>query len=75
MAAAGSWEEPVTGEVEEASVRPVARGDEQDQQQEGAVDAWPVEEIGADEEQEYEGWGGVCRDKEQREPTASSLSV
>ena len=45
-----------TPEVEEASVGPVARGEKQDEQQDRAVHAWPVEEIRAYEEEEDEGW-------------------
>ena len=60
--------EPVAGEVEEASVGPVARGHEEDQQKKGAVDAGPVEEVCADEEEQDEGGRGVGRDEEDGEP-------
>ncbi len=36
---------PVALEVEEAVVRPVAGRGEEDDKQEGAVHAWPVEEV------------------------------
>lgn len=62
--------EPVAAEVEEAPIGPVARGHEQDQQQEGAVDAGPVEEVGAHEEEEDEGRRGVGRDEEEGQPAA-----
>lgn len=42
--------EPIAVDVEEAVVGPVARGDEQDEEQDGAVDAGPVQEIGQEEE-------------------------
>ncbi|UKZ68311.1 uncharacterized protein TrAtP1_009348 [Trichoderma atroviride] len=61
--------EPVAAEVEEAAVGPVARGEEEDEQEDGAVDAGAVEEVGADEEEEDEGGRGVCWDEEEREPT------
>jgi hypothetical protein len=64
--------EPVAAKVEEASVGPVARGDEENEEQDGAVDAGPVEEPGADEEEEDEGGRGVGRDEEQGEPTAEA---
>lgn len=38
--------EPVAVDVEEAVVGPVARGDEKDEEENGAVDAGPIEEIG-----------------------------
>lgn len=60
--------EPVAAEVEEASVGPVTRGEEEDEKQEAAVDAGSVEEVGADEEEEDEGGRGVGRDEEEREP-------
>jgi hypothetical protein len=64
--------EPITAEIEEALIRPVAgRGEEE----EGAVDARPVEEVGADEEEEDEDWGGVCRDEEQWEPAEDALVI
>lgn len=61
--------EPVAVEVEEAPVGPVAGGHEEDEEEEGAVDAGPVEEVGADEEEEDEGWRGVGWDEEEGEPT------
>lgn len=42
--------EPIAVDVEEAVVGPVARGDEQDEEEDGAVDAGPVQEIGQEEE-------------------------
>lgn len=62
--------EPVGAEVEEAPVRPVARRAEENEQEDGAVDARSVEEIRADEEEEDEGGGSVGRDEEKREPAA-----
>lgn len=64
----GARLEPVAAEVEEAAVGPVARSHKQDEQQEGTVDAGPVEEVGAHEEEEDEGWGGVGWDEEEGEP-------
>lgn len=61
--------EPVAAEVEEAAVGPVARGEEEDEEEDGAVDAGAVEEVGADEEEEDEGGRGVGWDEEEREPT------
>lgn len=66
---AGPGQKPVAAEVEEAAVGPVARGEEEDEEQDGAVDAGAVEEVGADEEEEDEGGRGVCRDEEERQPT------
>lgn len=62
--------EPIAAEVEEAAVGPVARGHEEDEEEEGAVDAGAVEEIGADEEEEDEGGRGVGRDEEEGEPAS-----
>ncbi|KAK1460449.1 hypothetical protein CCUS01_08967 [Colletotrichum cuscutae] len=67
--------EPVTAKVEKAAVGPVARGEEEDQQQKAAVDAGPVEEIGADEEEEDEGRRGVGWDEEEGEPAVRELSA
>ena len=39
-----SWFKPVAIDVEEA-VRPVAGANEEDEEENGAVDAWPVQEI------------------------------
>lgn len=64
-------EEPVALEVEEAPVGPVARREEQDEQEDGAVHAGPVEEVGAHEEEEDEGRRGVGRDEEEGEPAAT----
>ncbi len=41
--------EPVAVDVEEALIGPVAGGDEEDQEEDGAVDAWPIEEVGEHE--------------------------
>lgn len=46
--------EPVAVDVEETLVGPVARGNEKDQEEDGAVDAGPIEEIGEEEEGYYE---------------------
>lgn len=66
-----SRHEPVTAKVEETSVGPVARGHEEDYEQDAAVDAGAVEEVGADEEEEDEGGRGVGGDEEKGEPAAS----
>lgn len=42
--------EPVAAELEEAAVGPVARCDEEDEQEDGAVHARPVQEVRAHEE-------------------------
>ena len=60
--------EEVAAEVEEAAVGPVARCDEEDEKQDGAVHARAVEEVRAHEEEEDEGGRGVGRDEEEREP-------
>ena len=58
--------EPVRGaQVEEALVAPVAGRDEEDEEKEAAVAAGAVEEIGADEEEEDEGWRGIGRNEEE----------
>lgn len=41
--------EPVAVDVEEALIGPVAGGDEEDQEEDGAVDAWSIEEVGEHE--------------------------
>lgn len=46
--------EPVAAKVEKAVLRPVARGQEEYDEQERAVEAWSVEEVRADEEEEDE---------------------
>lgn len=51
--------EPVTAQVEEASVGPVTRGDEEDQEESGAVDTGPMEDVGEGDERDDEEWGGV----------------
>lgn len=61
--------EPVAADVEEAPVGPVTRRQEEDDEQKGAVDAWSVEEVCADEEDENEGGRRVGRYEEQWEPT------
>jgi hypothetical protein len=71
VTAGGPGLEPVAGKVEEAAVGPVAGGQEENQEKEGAVDAGPVEEVCADEEEEYEGGRGVGRDEEDWEPAVS----
>lgn len=60
--------EPIAAEVEEAAVGPVARGYEEDEEEDRAVDAGAVEEVRADEEEEDEGGRGVGGDEEEREP-------
>ena len=67
--------EPVAGEVEEASVGPVARGQEENEEEKRAVDARPVEEVCANEEEEYEGGRGVGRDEEDGEPAMGEAVV
>jgi len=57
---------PVGVYVEEAAVGPVARGQEEYEEEEGAVDAWSVEEVRADEEEEDEGGRRIGWDEEQR---------
>jgi hypothetical protein len=65
--------EPVPAKVEEAAVGPVARRQEEYEEQERAVGAWSAVEVGAEEEEEDEGGRCVGRDKEEREPTATGL--
>ncbi len=60
--------EPVAAQVEEAVVGPVARREEEDEEQHGAVDARPVEEVGRQEEEHDEGRRRIGRDEEEREP-------
>ena len=64
--------EPVTAEVEEAAIRPVTGGQEEDQEEKAAIYAWPVEEIGADKEEEDKGRGGIRWYEEEREPARGS---
>jgi len=56
-------------------VRPVAGRREEYEEEKGAVDAGSVEEVGADEEEKDEDRRGVCRDEEERQPTADNMSV
>lgn len=67
--------EPVAAELEEAAVGPVARGDEEDEQEDGAVDARPVQEVRADEEEEYEGRRRVGGDEEEGDPATFFISM
>lgn len=67
-----SGQKPVAVDVEEAPIGPVARGEEEDEEQDRAVHAGPVEEVGADEEEEDEGGGGICRDEEEGKPADDS---
>lgn len=67
--------EPVAAQVEEAAVGPVARGHKEDEEEEGAVDAGSIEEVGADEEEEDEGGRGVGGDEEEGEPAGRVVSV
>lgn len=71
----GARAEPVATEVEEAPIGPVARREEEDEEEYRAVDARLVEEVGAHEEEEYEGGRGVGGDEEEREPTIDCQSV
>jgi hypothetical protein len=66
-----SWLKPVTAEVEETLVGPIAARQEENKQQERAVDTWAVEEVGAEEEEEDKGWRGVGRDEEEWQPAAT----
>lgn len=58
----------MAAKVDEAVVGPVAAGGEEDDEQERAVHARPVDEVGADEKGEDECGRGVGRDKEQAQP-------
>lgn len=49
-------------------VRPVAGGEEENEEEGGAVDAWSVEDVGEGDEGEDEEGGGVCGDEEEGEP-------
>lgn len=69
------WLEPVAADVEEAPVGPVTRRQEEDDEQEGAVYAWSVKEVCADEEDEDEGGRRVGRYEEQWEPTGFAIFV
>ena len=75
IAAARPWLEPVTAEVEEASVGPVTRRQEQDEEQDRAVDAGAVEEVGADEEEEDEGRRGVGWYEQEGEPAVKDNTL
>lgn len=46
----------------------MAGGDEEDEQQRGAVDAWAVEDVGEGHEGEDKERGGVGRDEEEGKP-------
>lgn len=75
MAPRGPRLEPVASKVEEATVGPVARRQEEYEQEDGAVEAWPVQEVGADEKEEDESRRGVCRYEEEGKPTAAAASM
>jgi hypothetical protein len=53
----------------------VAGGDEEDQEESGAVYAWPMEEIGKRDEGEDEERTGIRRDEQQREPANKGLET
>ncbi|CAG8974220.1 hypothetical protein HYALB_00007383 [Hymenoscyphus albidus] len=55
--------EPVTAEIEEAVIGPVAGGGEEYHEEKGAVYTWSVEEVGAHEKEEDEYGGGICGDE------------
>lgn len=67
--------EPVAAELEETAVGPVARRDEEDEQQDRAVDAGSVQKVRAHEEQKYEGRRGIRGDEEEWDPAASTFPV
>lgn len=52
----------------------MAGGSEEDEEEERAVDAWPVQEVCADEEEEYEDGRGVRWDEEKGQPTGKCVS-
>jgi hypothetical protein len=54
---------------------PVARGCEEDEEEERTVDAWSVEEVGADKEEEYENRGGVRGYEEEGKPATGYISI
>jgi hypothetical protein len=64
----GSWLKPVAVEVEETMVGPMTGGREEDNEEEGAVYAWPVEEVCAYEKEEDEYRRGIGGYKEERKP-------
>ena len=56
-----SWLKPITVDVKEAMVGPVAGGDEQDQEEDGTIDAWPIQKVGQEEERDNESMdSSVC---------------
>lgn len=57
---------PIAAKIEEAPVRPVAAGQEENEEQKGAVHAGPVEKVRADEEEEDKGRRGIGRNEEER---------
>lgn len=64
--------EPVAMKIEEAVVGPVAGGQEEDEEQGGAVDAGAVQRVRQGDEGEQKERAGVGRDEEEREPTAKN---
>lgn len=66
--------EPVAAEINQAVVCPVTGRGEEDEEENCAVNTWPVEEVGANEEEKDEDWGGVRWDKKKRQP-ATGASV
>lgn len=66
---------PVTSEIEEAAIWPVAWGEEENQKESRAVDAWSVEEVGEGYEGEDEQGAGVRGDEKERQPTGESIPV
>lgn len=49
-----SWFKPVAVDVEKAMVGPIAWGYKEDEEENGAVDARPIEEVGQKEERHDE---------------------
>ena len=56
-------------------IRPVAGGDEEYDEEYGAVDARSIKEVGRDEEEEDEERRGVGGDKEEREPAMVNTNI
>lgn len=72
VACSQPWLEPVARKVKEAMVRPVARRQEEYEEQNRAIDAWAVEKVGAEEEEKDE--DGRCAGwyKKEGQPTAQT---
>lgn len=68
-----SFVKPAGIKVEEAALAPLTRRGKQNGEQQGAVDARPVQQVRAEKEEKDEAGRGECRDKEERKPAGMQI--